>query len=560
VSAGLFYQLKEFYMRWLRMPLVVLSLMTGTGMNARAADPEVWFNPQTPLDYDNMWTPSAPWQHAARKVQVLDIVHWWLDTATDQQILARTDFAKLHHMKLAMSTQAVERFPGNPCGTTEGYSWPGQLTGEVATLHRLGVQLDMITMDEPVWFAHYDTEAGACQLSIPDLAANVASNISGILALYPNVQMYEIETLPGVPNFPDWRNALSEFQTILAQTTGNHMRGIELDMGWSSPAWIPALAEMLQFTHERNLRLGVIEDSFPFITSDAAAVASVVQNFEYMEGTLGIIPDFVEFTTWLPHPRYNMPETSPTAQTWEINRYFRERTLLQAQFVGQGVQGKLTTQRGKPIAGATINGYVPGVDFTQPLATNVVQGVVPSNAVYGLMGIRLNAECGCNGINDVLVGTLQYQETQGGSVSQSYTYPPVPANVNGVIVDGEWVGRTQVTRFITNTTQEFYTNSNWFPVTPGATYSFTIPASTIGGEGWYGNVFLLWGDVNQNGIVRVITVPDAGKRLMSTTTTAADGTFRLSKLPRVGPGSAPVTVEFAGDDTHRSTGWMPLPP
>jgi hypothetical protein len=550
-------------MRWLRIPLLAVSFLTGTCMAMTAApawsaDPEVWFNPLSPLDFPNMWTSTAPWQNAAGKVQVLEIVHWWIDTATDQQILAITNFAKLHHMKIAMGTQAVERFPGNPCGTTEGYSWPGQLTGEAATLHRLGVKLDIMSMDEPVWFAHYDTEGGSCQLSVPDLAANIASNISGILALYPDIQIYEIEPLPGISNFPDWRSAESEFHARFAQATGNHVRGIELDMGWSSPAWIPALSEMLKFTHEQNLRLGVIEDSSPVVTSDATAVASVVQNFEYMEGVLGIIPDFAEFTTWLPHPQYNMPETSPSAQTWEINRYFRERTLIQAQFVGQGVQGKLTDQQGKPVVGATINGYVPGVDFTRPLETTVMQGVVPSNAAYGLIGIRLNAECGCNGINDVLVGSVGYQETQSGSRSQNFLYSTDPGNVYGVLVDGEWVGGTKVMRLIATAIQPFYANSNWFPVTPGASYSFTVPASTIGGEGWYGNVFLLWADSSQNGFLRVIVIPGSGKRLMSTATTAVDGTFQLSKLPRIGPGAAPVTVEFAGDDTHRSTGWMPL--
>jgi hypothetical protein len=70
---------------------------------------------------------------------------------------------------------------------------------------------------------------------------------------------------------------------------------------------------------------------------------------------------------------------------------------------------------------------------------------------------------------------------------------------------------------------------------------------------------LLWFDQNMNGVPgAVFVVPDAGRRLMSTTTTAADGTFELRKLPRVGPGSAPVTVEFPGDDVYRGVSWVPL--
>jgi hypothetical protein len=550
-------------MYWLRMPILVLSFMTGigltgTGWSARAADPEIWFNPHTPADFMDMWTDDTPWQNAASKVQVLELVHWIIGGQTDAQILLMTDFAKRHNMKISVSLQSVTRFPGNPCGTTEGYSWPGELTTEIGKLKRLGVQLDIITMDEPLWFAHYDTEWGACQLSVADLAANIANNISGILAMYPNVHIYDVETFPGLTKMPDWKQAWGEFHTLLARATGTKVRGIELDIGWDTPAWKEGLVDIQKFAHERGLRLGVFANGADWPKNDADQIKSVIQNFEDMEGVLGVIPDFVEFTSWLRFPKYNMPETSPTAQTWAINRYFRTRTVMQAQFVGAGVKGKLTDQKGKPVAGATINGYVPGVDFSQPMATTVIQDVVPANARFGLLGIRLNAECGCSGINDVLVGNIQYQETQGGSLSQSFLYPPAPDRVNGVIVDGEWVGGTKVARFITDATQAFYSNSWWFPVTPGAQYTLTVPASSIGGAGWYGNVFLLWADANQNGIVRVNVIPDVGRRLMSSTTTAADGTFQLSKLPRVGPGSAPVTVEFGGDDTYRAVGWSPL--
>ena len=154
---------------------------------------------------------------------------------------------------------------------------------------------------------------------------------------------------------------------------------------------------------------------------------------------------------------------------------------------------------------------------------------------------------------------LTSKETQGGTSSYSYRLRPRFGGRQWCIIAGEQVGGTLVTRFITTLAQDFYTNSGIFPVTPGARSSFTVPASTIGGEGWYGNVFLLWIDVHGNGILRVNVVPPSGKRLMSTATTAADGSFQLSALPRVGPGSAPVTVEFAGDAIHRSVAWSPLP-
>ena len=66
-------------MRWLLAPILVLGLLIGTGAAARSIDPAIWYNPHVPLDFPStMFTPDAPWQHAAGKVDVIEIVHWWI--------------------------------------------------------------------------------------------------------------------------------------------------------------------------------------------------------------------------------------------------------------------------------------------------------------------------------------------------------------------------------------------------------------------------------------------------------------------------------------------------
>jgi hypothetical protein len=545
-------------MRCMMALLLALTCLIGTGPTARATDPEVWYNPHGPSDILDLWTDDAPWQQAAKKVRVLEIVHWWLDTVTDKQILAMTDFAKRHNMKIDLEIEAITRYT-NLCGNgIEGYTAPGDLTRQAGKLKRLNVHVDIMTMDEPVWFGHYDPTPNACRLTTADLAARVASNISGIIDLYPNIQLYEIETVPGVTNFSDWRESISSFHASLTKATGKPVRGIQLDVGWDTPAWQSGIRDMSAFLRQNNMRLGIFEYALSSARSDAEWINQATQHFEYLEGIAGIVPDQAIFTTWSPYPKYNLPETSPGALTWLINRYFRDRALLNAQFVGQGAHGKLTTVDGKPIANAPVNGYVPGADFSKPLPTAVVQGVVPSNAAYGMLAYRLNTECNCHGPNDVLIGVLQYQETQGGTAQASFSLPLTPQNYKGVIVDSELVGGTRVSRVITTATQTFAPNSGFFPVTPGAQYTFTVPATTIGGEGWFGNVFLLWADAGKAGFTRVNVIPDPGKRLMSTATTAIDGSFQLRALPKVAPGSVPVTVEFPGDDTHRSAGWSPI--
>src|SRR5581483_9346317 len=99
------------------------------------------------------------------------------------------------------------------------------------------------------------------------------------------------------------------------------------------------------FVHHQNMGLGIFYDGIGNARNDAEWMTAAQQHFEYIEGTLGIVPDEAIFASWNAYPVYNMPETSPTAQTYLINNYFRRRTLIGAHFVGRGVAGRLTTHR-----------------------------------------------------------------------------------------------------------------------------------------------------------------------------------------------------------------------
>jgi hypothetical protein len=554
-------------MRWLFAPMLALSLLIWAAAPTSAGEhppgPRIWFtpNPNANSDFGNLWSDTAPWQNAARKVDVLGIVHEWLLTATDQQILAMVNFAQEHHMKLDLEVEAITQSDPQDCPHIEGFVNSATFPTELATLKRLNVHIDILNMDGPLWNGHYNTIPSSCAVSVSDLVTNVAATLAPIVAQYPDIQVYEIEPVPGFTGFSDWQESLNDFEVGLSTALARPVRGLFLDVTWDTPTWVQPLLAMRQYTQQRNMQFGWFFDATQYARSDAQWLASAAQLFEYVEGTMGIIPDNGIFASWNLYPANNMPDTWPGGGlTSLINEYFRERTTITAQFVGQGAQGKLTTRHdGKPVANATINGYEPGVDFSQPMPTTVIHDVVPQNAAYGLIGYRLNAECLCQGVNDVLVGPLTYQETSGGSASNTYLLPNLDQNYGGVIVTNETVGGMRVNRVITTATQTFLPNSAFFPVTPGATFTYTIPAATMGHGPWYGHVQLMLFDSNYNVVgVPYVDVPSGGEVLLSSATTGIDGSFVLPKMFRVGPGSAPVTIEYPGDATHRPVAWSPL--
>jgi hypothetical protein len=546
------------------MRFVALSLLlhveAGASAGRHSDEPEIWFtpNPSSP-DFQHLWSDDAPWQTAAAQVNVLGIIHEWLLAATDEQILAMANFARRRHMKLDFDVEAVLRANSGSCPHIEGFVTPGEITRELSILKRLDIHIDVMNMDGPLWNGHYGTVPSNCALSVKDLVINVAPNIAPIIAQYPDIQIYENEPVPALTNFEDWRGALTDFQAGASRVAGRQVLGLLLDMSWDTPAWIQPLKDLREFTDERTLHLGWYVDGSVYAMSNRQWLVSAAGFDEYAERTVGAIPDNVIFSTWNSYAVNNMPDIWPIGLTSGINHYFRSRTSLQAQFTVQRAQGLLTTlEDGKSVVNATINGYIPGVNFSRPLPINVVQGVVPSNAVFGQIGYRLNAECNCHGRNDVLVGTLKYQETDGGSKTETAIFPNHNQSYNGVLVSNEMVGGAIVNRVVTTPPQAFVANFGWFLVSPGAKFTFSVPAATPAGDPWYGHIFLVFGDRNHQSLTgSVFLVPDSGRVLTSTTTTGADGQFTLKKLPRIGPGAVPVFVYFAGDAAHRSVSWSP---
>jgi len=458
----------------------------------------------------------------------------------------------------------VVRFSIAPgvCGQGEGYALPGDLAATAAILARLGAKVDYIDMDEPIFFGSYDTDPSKCQLSIPDLVTRTVMNMKDFLAVYPDARIVDIEPAPGLMQSPTWKQDTTAFHLGLMQQLRSPVYSMQLDVAWDSPAALQAIQDMHQYVHENGMGLALILNGTAIDTSDAGWINHAIRNFEAVEGGLHIIPDQVLFTTWNAFPTYNMPETSPTTQTWLINRYFRPLSELEVHFVGQGARGKLRELNGKPIANATVNGFVPGANLAVPLPTMTTSGVVPPGAVYADIGVRVNTECGigCNGLNDLLLGVSQYQETQGGTSQFSFSTVNDPGYlVGGTIVSTEVAGGTEVTRIIATAGQIAMWNSPVFPVTVGATYNLTMAAATIGGLGWNGTINLIWLDQNQHEVSRVPVTPAPGKARVSTAVTAADGTFALFPMPRSVDGPNPVTVEFDGGGTYRSTVFTPVP-
>src|SRR5258708_5460835 len=105
-------------MRWLAALVFLLDVIISTAraqplpQPAPLPQPDIWFNPHTPVDMGDMWTDDAPWQSAASKVKVLVLVDWWVrDPANRDQLIQMLAFAQRHHMQLDLDIEPILHLP-----------------------------------------------------------------------------------------------------------------------------------------------------------------------------------------------------------------------------------------------------------------------------------------------------------------------------------------------------------------------------------------------------------------------------------------------------------------
>src|SRR5215831_14169534 len=145
-----------FYMfrtGFLSFGLWLLFALSALAASPNLSLPEIWFNGLGSADMPALWDDNASWQQASARVNVIVLVHWWMRRPENQALLAQiVAYAKRHHMKIALDTEPVAKYQSQTCGGGEGYTYPGEIAQAVQILAGMGVRLDWVDMDEPMWF------------------------------------------------------------------------------------------------------------------------------------------------------------------------------------------------------------------------------------------------------------------------------------------------------------------------------------------------------------------------------------------------------------------------
>lgn len=526
---------------------------------------QVWLGPRGPdvklhgaVDWSLLFKATPEWNEVAPKVQVLSITMGYILQASDEDLKAVAGDLASRHIAIALSMQSVSILSTDQCGhKSEGFGQPNLSARAAEKLNRVGMTLRYISLDEPLWFGHYNSGPEGCQFPVVELAHRVAQNVSAYLKYNKDIEVGDIEPAPLLTTFPDWKSSFRSFRDELGAIIHQKLAYLQTDVDWRVPHYDRALSEVADFAKTEGMRFGIFYKGDGLDRSAPDWVDAAVKHFEFLEGYAGLRPDIAVFATWDPHPTHLFPESSPGALTHVIERYVLPRSTIRAlRTPGGEVSGRLVDEAGAPLSGATITlsrvGLLPG----QAPQIQKVTGTVPEAARFAILGLRVNQECHCSGTNDLLVGPLRFQEERSGR-PQVYD-PSAKAESKSARFGGGVFSETveaedkPFVHFKVEKDQGFGFNSAPFAVDPGAGFTFEVPLSSRTGAGMFGSATLIWSDENHKGLSRTNIRLGRETAILARTRTDSNGAFRFSPSEAQG-GSGGIQLEFDGDAWHRGT-------
>jgi hypothetical protein len=278
---------------------------------------------QYPVDYVQLFAPDAPWQQAASRLTVFKVSTQLILFASDDLIRAAFQTMQRRHIPVAVEIGMVPA--GTDCGGGEGYANPGMVDRVGAHLQRLGLRLDYMAMDEPVWMAHERSWGRSfkglpdCQYTLDAVAQGVAQNVAAMRRYYPAVRVGEIEV---VGTRLDPRRVFADYGTfarLFERYTGTPLAFFHADVVWQND-WQPLIAPLKRQVHALGLRFGVIIDGDLDNDTDQAWVDAGLQRLQMMAANPAMTPDDVIVQSWQPLPSHILPDSSPGTTTYMLRQ------------------------------------------------------------------------------------------------------------------------------------------------------------------------------------------------------------------------------------------------
>jgi hypothetical protein len=232
---------------------------------------------------------------------------------------------KEKHVALGIEMLAQAYDPPGCGGGVEGYFPPHQTAQLAAKLRRAGGTLQYIVMDEPLWFGHYYKGPKACHSSIENVAQRVAANLAEYQKVFPDVIIGDGEPFPSISNQPGWQDDYKAWLHAFRGAVGKRLSFTSVDIDWARPNWPEGLRGFVSLAHEVQMPIGIIYNANPPrpAMTNEDWLTDAQRNYTHIEHTLGIVPDWAVFASWVKYPGHAITDQSGLGEDHLVKEYLK---------------------------------------------------------------------------------------------------------------------------------------------------------------------------------------------------------------------------------------------
>jgi len=301
-----------------------------------ATRPLIWFAPLPPMptgpgrefigseDFMSLFEPDAPWQTAGSHIQVFKLYGEWVAYhATDAQLKQAVADIKRRGMALAVEAGPLDA-PAD-CGQgIEGFAGKQEGLKITSRIAAAGGTLNIISLDEPYFFAHAYDGPNACKWPVDKVAAEVDKYVQAMKAAVPGVIVGDTEPLAGAADDTAYRGWLDAFRRV----NGYDLAFLHIDVDWSRPTWAQEVRAIAGYGSQIDVPVGMIYFGNGVDTTDEAWLSAAGERVKKLELEVGAAPDHILFQSWHDKPDFVLPESQPFTWTNFINAYLTDRSSL----------------------------------------------------------------------------------------------------------------------------------------------------------------------------------------------------------------------------------------
>lgn len=300
---------------WLALSLMLVS--------NNAFCERIWFSPNNPdiLEHDSRY---SSWSEARENINVYKFYYQVILLSPAWQLRDRFRFLKSHNIKVAVEYPGLSWVKNGRGYNKEGFQDPGFTDRFIEKLKEVGEPVDIIALDEPLYFGSVENVSDSARMSIHDTVKNLNSNLSKIHRAYPNTEFGTIEPFDMMTS--DYKKNLTSFLSEFKNQSGYKLSFVHYDVVWDRD-WRSKVPILADISHRYGARFGVIFNSINGDGPDWRWMLNARRNVLSYFLTKDKLPDDAIFQSWNKYPLEIVPDSDNHAHSSLILYYLTEKRI-----------------------------------------------------------------------------------------------------------------------------------------------------------------------------------------------------------------------------------------